>query len=123
MQTFAVISNDLLPTVDEGTPPYIAFLASDDILQLVLGKKSIRLNCTIINDGAFTWTWVGPDEAKLKAYNENAVTANLTRTSILELLNPLLMDVGLYTCIAHSVLTDGRFIKASTSVLLRYSGM
>ena len=116
-------SNNSLPTVEEGTPPYIAFLASDDVLTLVPGEKSVQLNCTIINDGAFTWTWVGPDEAKLETYNENTRTANLTRTSILELDDPLLMGAGVYTCIAHSMLTDGRMIKASTSVLLRYNGV
>ena len=86
-------------------------------------QSSVELSCTVINEGSFTFSWMGPNGAISNTDRTKLFLADTSRTSILTISRLNLSDSGNYTCMSsyrHSDLED--VPSKTTTVFLTLEG-
>ena len=89
----------------------ITFLIPDQSLQYGSNnvQSSVELSCTVINEGSFTFSWMGPNGVISNTDRTQLFLADTSRTSILTISQLNLSDSGIYTCMSsyqHDELED-----------------
>ena len=121
MHTFRLcILNHIDTTLNESA---IMFLISNQSLQYGSNNvtSSVKLSCTVINEGSFTYTWMGPNGVIAKTDRTQLFLADTSRTSILIISRLNLSDSGNYTCMSsyrHSDLEEVPSKTATVSLTL-----
>ena len=80
----------------------IKFLISNQSLQYGSNnvQSSVELSCTVINEGSFTFSWMGPNGVISNTDRTQLFLADTSRTSILTISQLNLSDSGIYTCMS-----------------------
>ena len=71
-------------------------------------QSSVELSCTVINEGSFTFSWMGPNRVIANTDRTQLFLADASRTSILTISQLNLSDSGIYTCMSsyrHTLLS------------------
>ena len=101
----------------------IKFLIPNQLLQYGSNnvQSSVELSCTVINEGSFTFSWMGPNGEISNTDRTQLFLADTSRTSILIISRLNLSDSGNYTCISsyqHKALEDVPSKTATVSLTL-----
>ena len=84
-------------------------------------QSSVELSCTVINEGSFTFSWMGPNGVISNTDKTQLLLADTSRTSILTISRLNLFDSGSYTCLSsyqHSHLQDVPSKSSTVSLTL-----
>ena len=92
----------VFPTSAAVSPPQPPIIFTQDQVTVVQHNatdlvSSVRLTCSVTNDAAFEWSWTGPNGAMISS---SVFTADLTRSTALQITSLSLSDAGSYTCTA-----------------------
>ena len=106
----------------EGVPdfPPIQFSCQNQALAYGLDNNipsSIKLSCTVINDGSFSITWTGPNGTIADNAKTRVLSADTSRTSILRISQVSLSDNGTYSCEASYTHFNALSVASSTSTI------
>ena len=97
----------------------IKFLISNQSLQYGSSnvQSSVELSCTVINEGSFTFSWMGPNGVISNTDRTQLFLADTSRTSILTISQLNHSDSGIYTCMSSYRHTDLEDVPGKSSTV------